>query len=247
MSIGSFLQRFDEDAIASIRPASYIYAPLIRFCREEVEANITKEVLDRLENWTRKFPMSEPIKRPFADRGVSELLRNKIFFTQKFMDSQQNRVEGIALAFFEYVERSSGKPDWKICELGFAKHKCVGFYRVTVSTADPLDPSDQAVSMTSIDAHTQGWTEASPQKLIDEKIPYLLAKAQAALPAPIEPEAPLFNGAGQANQDERDEAMVAPILPHPAARAWYQVIGDALSGCIASVVDCFKRFFGLTN
>jgi hypothetical protein len=203
-------------------------------------------------------------------RTVSSALDNKLFFTNGFyctrldQTQQMTITQGVALTFFESSIFTFG--DGRTMDVGIL-HACgfengapFGHYRGGQGRR-------YAVIGDYCDRYSQGpekWTsrfwdpQRSPDEIIDKHIPELLElaiKSGARVFPRIPPEPVqqlLLNRAMPEVQQPLAEPAVQPapaevrLPPVPAvetSRAWYQVIGDALSSCIASLVDCFLRFF----
>src|ERR1700722_6222193 len=248
----------------TIQPASSLALPPLDDEQQAlVRRHVPEEVLGVLStklggDWTIKIPLYlDFIQRHSPD--APKKLRGQLYFTNKFIDSQPKLVEGVALSFFEAKahENGVGIASWKIREVGFQEGRCVGHYSFKFSPDDGYEMDDSLKSDYN-DAHVpmlvnkQGDLvpfnpEAEARYGIEQMLKdsgvtdYHIGRVSSLIPARVDPlpaPAPLINE--PVALDDGEPAQ-------PAARAWYQVIGDALGGCIASLVDCFKRFFGLTT
>ncbi len=228
-----------------------------------IRSHVPEEVLGVLStklggDWTTKIPLYlDFIQRHSPD--TPKKLRGQLYFTNKFVDSQSKLVEGVALSFFEAKpsENGVGIISWKIREVGFQGGRCVGHYSFKFSPDDGCETDDRLRSDYN-DAHVSMPLnklgdpmifnpEAQARYGIEQMLKdsgvtdYHIGRLSSLIPPRVEPlpaPAPLPNE--PVALDDGEPAQ-------PAARAWYQMIGDALGGCIASLVDCFKRFFGFAT
>ena len=228
-----------------------------------VRQHVPENILAELGDWTAKLPVISQFFNRISP-AVPAVLDGRLFFNEKFADSKKQEMTGIALSLFYQREKNPMQEPcikWEIREIAFKNGQCVGLYnsneyypngfRDNVQEHE-MDAHDPSINFTKVAADKlETWMYmilGDASKTASFPAPALSASVPELQPAPVASahtqKPPQRAQAADAEPAHRTEAH-APA--QPAARAWYQVIGDALGGCIASLVDCFKRFFGLTT
>ena len=244
----------------SVRSATQ--APVLPLTKAQIElvrTHVPEKALAKLGDWAEKIPVISQLFDPRSP-AIPAIIHGRLFFNDKFANSKKQEMTGIALSLFSEKEKDPLKSPclrWHRDVIAFKEGECVGTYSYNRYYGDNEEDDWQSFQD---DAHVKypGFPE-NADYLMSLAIEAMLNTAKLCKPLPLFPtptsESQIvpISPAPRAEDLLLDEAEPvrqpeAPELPQPAVeRSWYEVIGDALSGCIASVVDCFKRFFGLTN
>ncbi len=226
-----------------------------------VRQHVPESVLGQLGDWQSQIPLAEAVSY-YMDTTASQVsvdLHNKLFFTRDFYDARSASrrqdvtciTQGVALVFFKYNDQgftglSGGgrRCNWSVHAFGFENGVPFGeYFRERIGV---LGKSNSFVKRDFRDKY-----DKIPEDILDVRIPNLLREARKAgaqvfpraLPVPVPVQLPVAPVVPEPVQPAPAEVGLPPAPAIETPRAWYQVIGDALSSCIASLVDCFLRFF----